>query len=403
MWKVCRQSSVVLLLFLLTGGQPSFSQAADTPLIVLLLDTSGSLQTADLGRVQTLVRNLLQGLPKGCQITVYKFADTSQLALERTSEVQQIEGVIGRLQREGSSTALYDAVFDASQYLESQTSRGRAILLLTDGKNEGGETGLEEGLEIARKRQIPIFAVGVGKAVNRRVLQRIAAQTDGAYFEISSVTGQSLAESMRKALAPPPISSPPPATKSDPPISPLQQPEKNLWLSALVAVLVLAGGGCLWWAFRGRRRPIPRLNLEATIAVPLSDRQIPSPSNDLGTVRTPIPATPTVRIEIKEGTLTVKEGQGEGLIFPVRPNKATTLGRGPTADVPVQDPTVSTEHCRIVPGSGAYLLYDLKSTNGTRVNGAPIQEHVLQEGDVIQVGTTSFEFQLLSTGPWTCA
>jgi hypothetical protein len=405
MRKVCRRSLFVLLLVLLTGGLPAVSPAAETPLIVLLVDTSGSLQPADLGRVQTLVRNLLQNLPPGCEIAVYKFADDSQLVLERTARIQQIEQAIGELRREGSFTALYDAVFDASQYLEGQSSGGRAILLLTDGKNEGGETSLEEGLEIARQRQIPIFTIGVGRAVNRRVLQRIAAQTGGSYAEISAVTGQALAQAMQQALtAPSPAAAAPSPSPSSPPASisspepgiappPTRQPVRSLGWVALIAALTAAGGGCLWWAFRKPRPSAPGANLDATIPAPPADRQAALPAKDLGTVRAQVPAIPTVRIETKEGSLTVKDGQGVGLIFPVRPNKATTLGRGPTAEVPVQDPTVSNEHCRIVPGGGAYMLYDLKSTNGTRVNGTPIHEHVLRDGDVIQVGNTSFEFR----------
>ncbi|MCB0314759.1 MAG: FHA domain-containing protein, partial [Calditrichaeota bacterium] len=35
---------------------------------------------------------------------------------------------------------------------------------------------------------------------------------------------------------------------------------------------------------------------------------------------------------------------------------------------------------------GRYVLYDLKSTNGTRVNGQRIEHHVLQDGDVVEFG-----------------
>ena len=38
-------------------------------------------------------------------------------------------------------------------------------------------------------------------------------------------------------------------------------------------------------------------------------------------------------------------------------------------------------------------MVDLRSTNGTRVNGAPVRERVLEDGDEITVGTTTLRFE----------
>ena len=38
-------------------------------------------------------------------------------------------------------------------------------------------------------------------------------------------------------------------------------------------------------------------------------------------------------------------------------------------------------------------MADLQSTNGTRVNGVPVRERVLEDGDEITVGTTSIRFE----------
>src|SRR5262249_47445080 len=140
MWnvRVFRRIFIAIILDFLHLTSLSPLGSAQPTLIALLIDNSGSIRPEDLGRMQTLVRNLLASLPPGCEIAIYKFNDDSQLLLERTSKVQQIEDTIGSLRREGRYTALYDAVFDASQYLESQPTQRRAILLLTDGKNEGG-------------------------------------------------------------------------------------------------------------------------------------------------------------------------------------------------------------------------------------------------------------------------
>lgn len=387
-------AAVVPLVALLMGLSVRLSAAPaapSPPLIALLLDTSGSIRPEDLGRVQTLTRNLLASLPKGWEIAVYKFNDDSRMLLERTAQAQQIEGAIGSLKREGRFTALYDALFDASQYLEGQPSQRRVILLLTDGKNEGGQTNLEDGLVIARRRRIPIFTVGMGKAVNQRVLRRISEQTGGLYMDISTATGEALAKAIQQAAGPA-LTPQSPGKAAPGKAQSLPAARRISWLLVLTALITVLGGLCLWWALRRRKslESKPSADLNATTPAQKSE-----PIEDLRTVRAPVlprTADPTVRIQLKESSLIVREGQGAGLIFPVRPTKTTLLGRSPSAEVPLHDPTASYEHCRILPAGVGYVLTDLNSTNGTIVNGALVKEHVLRDGDVIRVGSTSFEF-----------
>ena len=40
------------------------------------------------------------------------------------------------------------------------------------------------------------------------------------------------------------------------------------------------------------------------------------------------------------------------------------------------------------------MVHDLDSTNGTRVNDRRVKRHVLEEGDVIQIGETRLEFRM---------
>src|SRR5262245_60914250 len=103
MWNMslcCRCLAMFSLAFLFVELSVA-SVTFEPPLIALLLDTSGSIHDEDLGRVQTLTRDLLAGLPENCEIVIYKFNDESQRILERTSQVQQINQAIGALKREG--------------------------------------------------------------------------------------------------------------------------------------------------------------------------------------------------------------------------------------------------------------------------------------------------------------
>jgi len=70
----------------------------------------------------------------------------------------------------------------------------------------------------------------------------------------------------------------------------------------------------------------------------------------------------------------------------------TLLGRGTDADIRVEDPGVSRKHCEIVVGTPA-LARDLKSTNGTFVNGERIDEVALEDGAVVRIGGTSLVYR----------
>lgn len=70
----------------------------------------------------------------------------------------------------------------------------------------------------------------------------------------------------------------------------------------------------------------------------------------------------------------------------------TRIGRGADCDIRIDDPGVSRHHAEILIGGGA-AVRDLKSTNGTYVNGTLIAEQPLQDGQVITLGSTSLTFR----------
>ncbi len=64
----------------------------------------------------------------------------------------------------------------------------------------------------------------------------------------------------------------------------------------------------------------------------------------------------------------------------------TTLGRNPGNTIRVEDSSVSGNHCVIRRQEQRYTLFDLNSTNGTRLNGQMMEQGRLKPKDIIQVG-----------------
>jgi signal transduction histidine kinase len=103
--------------------------------------------------------------------------------------------------------------------------------------------------------------------------------------------------------------------------------------------------------------------------------------------------TQKIPVPLVRADLMVLTGDLAGRRFTIKKNK-TIIGRDPEAEIQLTGSDVSRQHAVIGNTvSGEFVLEDLKSRNGTLVNGVPIEVHVLKFGDKIQIGSrTLFVF-----------
>jgi adenylate cyclase len=73
------------------------------------------------------------------------------------------------------------------------------------------------------------------------------------------------------------------------------------------------------------------------------------------------------------------------------------VGRHDSCDVPLRIITVSSRHCELELRDGYWFVRDLKSSNGTRVNGAPCTEQWVLPGDVLALA--GFRFKVIYDPP----
>lgn len=90
-------------------------------------------------------------------------------------------------------------------------------------------------------------------------------------------------------------------------------------------------------------------------------------------------------------TLRVLEGADRGRDFVDVPTPLT-IGREDGNSIQVSDERVSRFHAKIHEEDGSFVLVDLDSTNGTRVNGETVQTAIIRFGDVIAMGRTVLLF-----------
>ncbi len=72
-----------------------------------------------------------------------------------------------------------------------------------------------------------------------------------------------------------------------------------------------------------------------------------------------------------------------------------TVGRSRDCDVVLDDAGISRRHAELRPGPDGWTVEDLGSTNGVRVNGAPVRgAQPLRSGDRVELGSTEIVFEV---------
>ena len=70
------------------------------------------------------------------------------------------------------------------------------------------------------------------------------------------------------------------------------------------------------------------------------------------------------------------------------------LGRSRGCDVVLADPNISREHAEVRRDGSSWVVADLGSTNGIKVNGRRVEQAALEPGDRITLGLTELTFEL---------
>jgi hypothetical protein len=99
--------------------------------------------------------------------------------------------------------------------------------------------------------------------------------------------------------------------------------------------------------------------------------------------RTQAPAAPTAVLHVLGDTSE-----------PTTLTERATLGRHPECEVQLADPSVSRRHAHLEPAGAGWMVEDLDSTNGVKVNGERVHRAELRHGDRLELGTVRLEFSL---------
>lgn len=172
--------------------QPATLQAdANIPLSAgLVLDVSESMFGAPLEDAKAAATRFLDRLEPGDRAALIAFSSSldpnpanlnPNLEIAFTDNLDPIFDLITTLQPWGQ-THLYNAAAKAVGLANGEPEGRRAILLLTDGRNEPADMGdPDEAIHLAQEANIPFFVIGLGKDIDEPYLRRLANETGGLF------------------------------------------------------------------------------------------------------------------------------------------------------------------------------------------------------------------------------
>jgi Ca-activated chloride channel family protein len=153
----------------------------------VLLDTSSSM-AEELDEALAAASRFFDTVitPKD-RAAVITFNHAPELAVRFTSDPEVLAGGLSGVGAAGG-TALYDSLVYALYYFSGVQGK-RALVLISDGDDQGSRYSFEEALDYARRTGVAIYAIGLGSAgsdaIIRTKLMKLAGETGGQWFVIS--------------------------------------------------------------------------------------------------------------------------------------------------------------------------------------------------------------------------
>jgi hypothetical protein len=139
--------------------------------------------------------------------------------------------------------------------------------------------------------------------------------------------------------------------------------------------------------------PVPR---SANATTSTGGSQVSDVDDQRASIALPMPP------QHSKARLVVTRGNDTGRLLELRRGKTYTIGRGVDNDLVLTDITVSRKHFDLRYESGAWALVDHGSGNGTAINDRTEDgPYMLASGDMIEVGTTVFRFDVITAAAST--
>lgn len=149
------------------------------------LDISGSMKEALDQARQAALEFFQRTIQSKDRAAVVTFNDHPNLTVKFTNDVPTLAAGLAGLKAE-RGTAFYDSIVFSLFYFTGVKGQ-RALLLISDGKDEGSRFTWDDALDYARRAGVTIYSIGLGEDLDKRKLSKLAEETGGRSFFLKDV------------------------------------------------------------------------------------------------------------------------------------------------------------------------------------------------------------------------
>ena len=334
---------------------------------VLALDTSRTMIGQPFERAKSAALRFLDRLGTGDALAIVTFASTVEVVASFADSHPSARDRLGGIEidQNAMSTVFYDGIYQAAELVRHgfDLPRRAFVIVFSDGRDGGSTRPLDQVIALAKgggsEPRIPIFTVGyAGRGGGGlEVLQNLAAETGGGSSRATHLKEfyDETLQQMRQSY--------------------LLRYESEMDGSEHVVEVAVEGkpdsrsvsyptieGGIWHWPLAAGLAVIALLLARTFLGV-----------GSAGSLRVVHGSLPEERFSLRRGR--------------------TRIGSLGENDVVIDTDFVSRHHAEIHASGGRIRIEDLRSTNGTLVNGAPIQSSPLQPGDRIRIGDVEMVFE----------
>lgn len=399
------------------------SETDDLLYLVFAIDSSKSITQELLNQLKNSAGMILNSSRSSDRIAIYRFNDTVELMNSFTTNREELISNITKVERHGTKTLLYNAIYDSIELLSRVDVTRKAIIVFTDGKDEESSISIDDVISFARETHIPVYFICLKPMERIKLLSRIAKLTGGRLFipkngDVSGVYKSILSmiknqyiidyQSMLKPdgkehklevrLKYDSIRD---REQRDISVKKRLEPAyfpsiSEIILISLIIVLVVLLVFVLIFS-------VKRINRVITTSVPES--QIIKPPSfshaeqDIKKVEDVKPqyedVSPHEEVEriYAEAWLMERDGEDAGKKIPLLADEVT-IGRDENNEIVVKGRHVSPVHAKIKLIKNSFYLFDMASDHGTYLNeNKLLRPKLLYDWDEIRIGKRVFIFR----------
>jgi VWFA-related protein len=401
------------------------SSSTDSLYLVFAIDSSKSISKEYLEKIKKSAAEIADSAGVNDRIAVLRFNDKIKLLNNFSSNKMEIVNSIKSVERHGSNTVMFDAIYDSIEFLSRVKSARKGVVVFTDGKDEGSSLSNEDVIKFGKETGVPVYFIVSAACKNLTPMSRIAKLTGGSLISCGdkSITGiykvilsriKNIYEIHYQSIV-----------KRDNSRHVLEvrlkygelkdrdtaefTAERDLFridfpdgtyiiLTILVILLMSVLFVLLVIFFKRSKDKYIKIREEDRVErfdpgiytgeVSIDDLQRQEPFDEDAPKEVP-------DVMYSQVWLQQKDDHGAGEKFQMIKSEVT-IGSASDNSIQVEDALVSEKHSRIRRIDGGYYLYDLVSDCGTFLNGRKLlRPKLLHDWDEITVGRTILIFRAI--------